>query len=136
MTNDDLKQIDKLLVKRFTAQDKKFDKRFEAQDKRFDAIDQRFEAVDQRFNDQDKKFETILEKRLISQKEEIVEEIAAFMNENLFPYLDKLAHKSDVERIERRLDAMSNQVGDHEVRIEDIERVPVVAHQLKVNKKN
>ena len=95
MTNDDLKQIDKLLVKRFKAQDKKFE----------------------------------------ATEEKIIDEFVGFMEENIFPKFETMAEKSDIERLERRLDASAVTVGTHEARIKDIERIPVIAHQLKVSKK-
>lgn len=128
MTNDDLKQIDQLLTKRF-----------KTQDKRFDAVDDRFIVLEKHFDEKlsNNKDEIIqlLDKKLSANKEEVIDEMITFMEENLFPKFERIAEKSDIDRVERRIDLIADKVGEHEVRIKDIEAIPVIAHELKVKKK-
>lgn len=77
----------------------------------------------------------LLDKKLSANKEEVVDEMITFMEENLFPQFERIAEKSDIERVERRIDSTADKVGEHEVRIKNIETIPVIAHELKVKKK-
>lgn len=77
----------------------------------------------------------LLDKKLSQTKDDVINEMVTFMEENLFPKFDRMAEKSDIERIERRIDSIAIKVGDQEVRLRDVETVSVIAHQLRVNKK-
>lgn len=121
MTQDDLKQIDALFDKRFKSQNQKFDKRFTESENRFD---KKLENLEERLN-----------QKIKTSADEVIEGIADMLNDSVFPKLSKMAEKSDIERVERRLDAISNEVGNHAVRIKAIEQIPAVAHELKRSKK-
>lgn len=54
------------------------------------------------------------------------------VSDYLLPLIDNMAEKSDINRIERKLDRLLDTGLDHENRIKAIEHVPVVTHQLKL----
>ena len=56
------------------------------------------------------------------------------LEERLLPLIRNMADKSDIERIERKIDKLVDGNLDHESRIKAIEQVPVVAHQLRFKK--
>ncbi len=77
----------------------------------------------------------LLDKKLSQNKDDVIDEMVTFMEENLFPKFDRMAEKSDIERVERRIDSIAIKVGNQEVRLKDIEAMPITAHQLRVYKK-
>lgn len=95
-------------------------------------IDQLFTK---RFSVMEKSFDEKLSKNKDEIIDEVIDDVVGFMEKNLFPKLERMAEKSDIERIDRRVDRLAVDVGGHEVRIKDIEFVPVIAHQLKLKKK-
>ena len=86
-------------------------------------------------NDDLKQIGKLLDEKLTSQKEEVIDEMVGLMEEHLFPRFEKMAEKSDIERIERRLDSLAVTVGTREEKIQDMEAIRAIAHQLKVSKK-
>ena len=86
-------------------------------------------------NDDLKQIGKLLDEKLTSQKEEVIDEMVGLMEEHLFPRFEKMAEKSDIERIERRLDSLAVTVGTREEKIQDMEAIGAIAHQLKVSKK-
>lgn len=120
MTNNDLKQIGELI-------DEKLDKRLSVT-------------------------ETRLREEITASSKEVKEDIGDFIEHTLMPLLDERfdaiderfnsiderleekAGKTDIDRIERKLDKLLDTDLDHEYRIKNIEAVPVIAHQLKHRK--
>ena len=86
-------------------------------------------------NDDLKQIGKLLDEKLTSQKEEVIDEMVGLMEEHLFPRFEKMAEKSDIERIEGRLDSLAVTVGTREEKIQDMEAIRAIAHQLKVSKK-
>ena len=86
-------------------------------------------------NDDLKQIGKLLDEKLTSQKEEVIDEMVGLMEEHLFPRFEKMAEKSDIERIERRRDSLAVTVGTREEKIQDMEAIRAIAHQLKVSKK-
>lgn len=116
MTSDDIKQIETVMDKKLTA----MDKRLTAAEKR-------------------------LKEEILNSGKRIRDDIGNFMEETLLPMfnerfdavderLDEKADKTDIDRIERKLDRMMDTSLDHEGRIKDIESIPVIAHELKRTK--
>lgn len=81
---------------------------------------------------------TATEKRLkteITESENnIIEEIAGFMEVNFLPKLNGKADKPIVDRTERRIDHLAITIGEYDDRLKNIETIPIVAHQLKIKK--
>ncbi len=70
---------------------------------------------------------TLSEKRILG-------ELGDFMENQLFPMLEEKADKSDIDRIERKLDILSDKVIVQEKALRDIASLPTVAHELKIKK--
>lgn len=113
MTNNNLNQISKLLDEKLTATRKDLTTVF---DEKLTATEKRLKA------------------EITESENNIIEEIAGFMEVNLLPKLDGKADKSAVERTERRIDHLAVKIGEYDVRLKNIETIPVVSHQLKIRK--
>lgn len=109
MTNNDLKQLETLMDKKLTS------------------------------------VEIRLKEEILNSGKRIIDNIGNFMEETLLPMinerfnaveeeLDTKADKTDIDRIERKLDRLVDTDLDHEHRIKDIESIPVIAHELKRRK--
>lgn len=127
MTTDDLNQISKLL-------DQKLDKKIEASEKKISKLlDEKMgvseekisRSVDEKIKTSIKASEERLVERLTSEihasEKRIIRDIGDFLEQSLLPQIDEKANKTDVERVERRVDALATQVG-------------TIAHQLKLKK--
>lgn len=75
-----------------------------------------------------------LKKHTTESVKQLSDDVGNFIGENLIPMIEEKADKSDIDRLERKLDRVLDTSIDHESRIKDIERIPVVAHELKVKK--
>lgn len=75
-----------------------------------------------------------LEQKIEESGKNIIRDLGQFMEEQLFPMIEEKADKSDIERLERKLDVFSAKVANQDTRIKDIESLPAVAHELKLKK--
>ena len=73
----------------------------------------------------------LLDKKLAASEKRVIGEIGKFMEDNLFPMIDEKADKTDIDRIERKLDRAIDTGLDHESRIKAIEQIPSIAHQIR-----
>ncbi|TSC64605.1 MAG: Uncharacterized protein G01um101493_85, partial [Microgenomates group bacterium Gr01-1014_93] len=64
----------------------------------------------------------------------IIAEVGQFVEDHLVPMIEEKADKSDIDRLESKLDRVIDTSLDHESRIRDIEQVSVVAHELRLKK--
>ncbi len=72
-----------------------------------------------------------LRKEISASEKRVIGEIGTFMEDHLFPMIEEKADKTDIDRIESKLDKVIDTSIDHENRLKDIEHVSVVAHELK-----
>lgn len=73
--------------------------------------------------------------KLISNSEvRIIGEVGKFIEDSLLPVLEQKADKSDIDRLERKLDRIAGQVTDHEQSLKQIKSIPVIAHTLKIKR--
>lgn len=124
MTNDDLNQIQNVLRVEINT-----------------ALDSKLAGTEKRLRTEIGSTEKRLRGEMGSLKVEIaasekrvITEIVDFVHDQLMPLIDDKADKTDIESAARRTDYLGNKVGEHDVRLENIESIPVVAHQLKVKK--
>lgn len=88
------------------------------------------------------------EERLIVRMDEsdrkVMTEIGEFIEKQILPEIEKKADKSDIEnlatkidieRLERKLDHYSDKITEHGSRLNDLETLPIIAHELKAKKK-
>ncbi|MDP3758290.1 MAG: hypothetical protein Q8Q86_01095 [Candidatus Daviesbacteria bacterium] len=135
MTNNDLNQIKGAfkeeigiaLNKRLSATEQMFDKKLTDAEKR---LKTEIAATEKRFNSRLASTEEHLKSEIATSGDNIIEEIAGFMEVNILPKLEGKVDKSNIERIERRLDHVNDKIGGHDVRIKDIESIPAVVLQL------
>lgn len=73
----------------------------------------------------------LLDKKLKASEKKVIGEIGKFIEDQLFPMIEEKADKSDIDRIERKLDKVLDTGLDHEGRIKAIEQIPSIAHQIK-----
>lgn len=136
MANNDLNQISKLLDEKLTATEKRLRTEITTTEKRFN---KRLTATEEHFNKRLTSTEEHLRADITSaitdSGDNIIEEIAGFMEVNLLPKLEDKADKSDIERVERRIDYSADKIGEHDIRLKNIESIPVIAHELKLKKK-
>lgn len=75
-----------------------------------------------------------LKEEISTSASKVLGDIGQFMEDNLFPMIDEKADKTDIDRLERKLDRFIDTIYEHESRIKDVEQVPVIAHELKLKK--
>lgn len=109
MTNNDLSQIGKLL-------------------------DEKLTAIEKRLRTEIAATKDSLRTEIAEKSDEVVNVLLEFMQAHLIPLIAESADKSDVERIERRIDHLADKVSEHDVRLKNIESIPAIAHQLKIKK--
>lgn len=131
MNDDALQKISKLLDKKLVDSENRLDKKLSALENR---LDEKLAVSEKR---SDKKL-VALEKRLKKHTTDSIKQLSSdvgdFMQENLFPMIEEKADKSDIDRLERKLDRVLDSSVDHESRIKAIEQIPAIAHELKLKK--
>ncbi|MDO8618971.1 MAG: hypothetical protein Q7R49_03425 [Candidatus Daviesbacteria bacterium] len=99
-----------------------------------DDINQIDELLNKRLDEKLAASEQRLEEKLLASEQRTTKDIGNFIEENLLPQLADKADKTDIDRLERKLDRSLDTGLDHEKRLKDIEQVSVVAHELKIKK--
>lgn len=69
---------------------------------------------------------------IVKSEERVLGEIGKFVSDQLLPAIDE---KADIDRLERKLDYYGARVSEHEYRLDTIESLPTVAHELKLKRK-
>jgi len=82
----------------------------------------------------EKRLEKRLSEEIGKSEKRVLGEIGKFVEDQLLPLIEEKADKSDIDRLERKIDHITGKVSEHDVRITRIESVPVVAHELKHKK--
>ncbi|MBI2021816.1 hypothetical protein HYS93_02975 [Candidatus Daviesbacteria bacterium] len=86
-------------------------------------------------NDGDlKRISNLMDDKLTSSEQRILTEIGKFVEDQLLPAIEAKADKSDIDRLERKIDTISAQEMDQNQRLNTIESLPTIAHQLKKKK--
>lgn len=147
MNDDDLKKIGKLITDSERRVKKTLEKSFEIKiEDAFSDSQQRLEErLTKKINQaviesEERTAERIKEsgERTSTKIEESIKklslEIGQFVDDSLLPQIAEKADKSDIKRLERKLDYYIGKTEQNEKDIEDIKSVPVVAHHLKVSK--
>lgn len=117
MTTDDLKQFRTVIKQEVTSIAKE---QIAASEERFD---KKLAALEDR-----------LKKHTTESVKQLSDDVGNFIGENLIPMIEEKADKSDIDRLERKLDRILDTSIDHDSRIKDIEQIPVIAHELNVKK--
>lgn len=117
ITDEDLNKIGSLIKKEVTDSEKRLETRLEAK-------------IEESISDSEKRVEAKIE----SSRQRTVIDLGDFMEVTLFPMIAEKADKTDIDRLERKLDRAIGTNLDHETRITAIEHVPVVANMLRIKK--
>lgn len=71
---------------------------------------------------------------IVASENRVVKGILEFITEHIMPVIDEGADKTDVERVERKLDSYIDKTLVLKSRVEEIESLPTVAHELRIKK--
>lgn len=78
------------------------------------------------------------EKRLLDEignsEKRVLGEMGKFVEDELLPAIEEKADKTDIDRIERKLDYFGARVLEHGHRLDTIESLPTVVHELRIKK--
>ncbi len=92
-------------------------------------------STEKRIKGEIKQIVSASEKRLLREADKrerrMVTEIGEFIENNVISRLDEKANKTGIDRLEGKIDRLTDDVLDHKRRIEKIEQVPTIAHQIK-----
>ena len=78
-----------------------------------------------------KKITNLLDEKLAASEKRLNEDIGNFIEMNLLPQLGEKADKSDIDRLERKLDKALTKDLEQDQRLTEIESLPAIAHELK-----
>lgn len=77
-----------------------------------------------------------LDKKIDASEKRILGEMGRFVSDEILPQIDKKADKTDIDRVERKLDYFGARTMENTTRLDTIESLPTVAHELKLQKKH
>lgn len=98
-------------------------------------LDQISHLLDVKLAQSEKRLTKKIEEEVKASEKRILGEIGTFVDDVLVPQIDQKADKSDIERLERKLDIYSVQTIDQGKRLKDIESLPTIVHELRLAKK-
>lgn len=75
-----------------------------------------------------------LDEKFAAAEKRVLGEIGKFVEDEILPAIDEKADKADIDRIERKLDNFGARVMEHGQRLDTIEFLPTIAHELRVKK--
>ncbi len=96
--------------------------------------DDDFQRIGKLFDEKLAVSEERLKKHTTDSVKQLSTDVGEFIAENLFPMIEEKADKTDIDRLESKLDKVLDKGIDHESRIKDIEQIPIIAHELRVKK--
>lgn len=139
MNNNDLKRLRTVIKEEVTSVvEEKLTASEQRSKKELTTLEQRLKreitTSEQRLREEISASEKRLKEEIATSDKRVMADIGSFMEDNLFPMIEEKADKSDIDRLERKLDKVLDRSLDHEARIKAIEQVPVVAHELKVKR--
>lgn len=74
----------------------------------------------------------IVKAEVTASEKRVIGEVGKFVEDNLFPMIEEKADKSDIERLERKVDLFTDKTGELSKRVTNIESIPAIAHELKL----
>lgn len=139
MTDDDLNKIRTLVREEVTSGEKKMLGKMTSSEKRMlgKITSSERKMLDKMTSGEKRMLGKITsgEKRVLDkmdqQERRILTDIGVYLEDQLFPMLEEKADKTDIDRLERKIDNISTNLIDSEKRISNIESLPIIAHQLK-----
>lgn len=76
--------------------------------------------------------ENSLRQEILASENRVVKGLVDFVSDSLVPLIDEKADKTDIDRIERKLDNLSAKILENSHRLDVVESLPVIAHELKI----
>ncbi|MDO8570331.1 MAG: hypothetical protein Q7R97_01990 [Candidatus Daviesbacteria bacterium] len=141
MTTDDLKQIRGVIKEELSFVEGRFDNKLSSVETKLTSVEtglsKRLTSVETGLSSVKEELtsvETRLEQKIEESEKHVMSDIAQFINDRIAPMFEEKADKSDIERIERKLDSNLAMNLDQKYRLEKIESLPTIAHELKIKK--
>ena len=131
MNSDDFKKIKTIVKEEVSASEKRLRKDLSKTEQK---LKKEISASEQRLRGEISASEQRLRGEISASANSVMTDIGQYMEDNLFPMIDEKADKTDIDRLEGKLDRLINASKDYEIRIKDIERIPVIANELKFKK--
>lgn len=78
--------------------------------------------------------ENSLRQEILASEKRVVKGFVDFVSDSLMPLIDDKAGKTDIDRIEHKLDNLSARTMESSHRLDVIESIPVIAHELKIRR--
>lgn len=128
MSDITLKQIDELLDKKLHATEDRLDKKLQATENR---INQKLQDSESRLDKKLQATESRLDQKFETTENRIIKEIGDFIHNSVLPQIEEKADKTDIERLERKIDRILDKDMLQDRRLDKIESVPVIAHAIK-----
>ena len=103
--------------------------------------DEDIKKIGHLISDSEKRLIGLFDQRLEVSEKRIMKEIGDFINDAILPKIADMADKSDIarlesniERIQRKLDRALDKNIEQDSRLDKLESLPTVVHELKVKK--
>ncbi len=90
--------------------------------------------LDQKLDKRLSETEKNLKNEIKSSEQRVMAEVGKFLEDHILEPLEQKADKSDIDRIERKLDRIIDKDVEQDSRLKRIESIPVVAHEIKHKK--
>ena len=130
MTSDDLKQIRQVVREEINTTEeglKKLDKRLTEQ---VGSVKEEMASLEEKLNNR----MDLVEERLGDRISQLSKDIGDSITDRLMPMIDEKADKTDIDRLERKMDNVITRDLEQNHRLDRIESLPSVAHELKLKK--
>jgi hypothetical protein len=99
------------------------------------------QILDERFNQQEQRLSKVIDEKINGSEKRLTDaiqtegkavrqEIGDFIYQNLLPQLGEKADKSDIDKLERKVDNFTVRNMENSSRLDKIENLPAIAHEL------
>ena len=92
------------------------------------------DLFDEKLEASEKRVLGVVKEEIAGSEKRILSDIGDFVSENLVPQIEEKADKTDIDRLERKMDRILDNDIETKTRLDEIETIPVIAHELKIKK--
>lgn len=122
MNDADFKKISQIIDEKLGATEKRLET----------SLNERLEAT---FDEKLAGSEKRLREEISGSEKRVIKGFVDFVSDQLMPVIDEKADKTDIDRIERKLDYYNARTMENTHRLDVVESLPTVAHELKFKRK-
>ena len=97
-------------------------------------VDEKLVASEERLRNEIAGSGKILRGEIVESEKRVVSGIVDFISDHLMPLIDEKADRTDIDRLERKLDFYVDKTIDLKSRVDDIGSILAIAHELKIKK--